>query len=63
LTRRSTSGIPVLPVTMSLLVASVIGVQLGIALVQNFETARFRRYFAYIVAAAIVLIIVDLIFL
>ncbi len=51
-----------LPVTMSLLVASVIGVQLGIAMVQNFETARFRRYFAYIVALAVVLIVVDLIF-
>jgi uncharacterized membrane protein YfcA len=51
-----------LPVTMALLVASVVGVQLGIHLVQNFDTSRFRRYFAYIVALAIVLIIVDLVF-
>ena len=49
-----------LPITMALLVASVIGVQLGIHLVQNFDTSRFRRYFAFIVVFAIGLLLLDL---
>src|SRR6056297_2511860 len=52
-----------LPITMSLLVASVIGVQIGIHLVQNFDTSRFRRYFALIVIGAVGLILFDLIIL
>src|SRR6056297_2314483 len=49
-----------LSITLALLVASVIGVQLGIHLVQNFDTSRFRRYFAVIVICAIGLILADL---
>lgn len=49
-----------LSITLALLVASVIGVQLGIHLVQNFDTSRFRRYFAVIVICAIGLILSDL---
>ena len=49
-----------LPVTMALLAASVIGVQNGIKLVQNFDTSRFRKYFSVIIFAAIVLILLDL---
>ena len=49
-----------LPVTMALLVASVIGVQIGIKLVQNIDTRRFRKYFSVVIFAAIVLILFDL---
>jgi hypothetical protein len=49
-----------LPVTMALLAASVIGVQIGIKLVQNFDTRRFRKYFSVIIFAAIILILLDL---
>jgi len=52
-----------LPITMSLLVASVIGVQIGIHMVQNFDTSRFRRYFALIVIGAVGLILFDLLIL
>ena len=48
---------------MSLLVASVIGVQIGIHLVQNFDTSKFRRYFALIVIGAVGLKLFDLIIL
>ncbi len=52
-----------LPVTLSLLLASVIGVQLGIKAVQNYNTEKFRKYFSLVIVMAIVLIAVDIIFL
>jgi len=36
------------------------GVQIGIKLVQNIDTRRFRKYFSVVIFAAIVLILFDL---
>jgi uncharacterized membrane protein YfcA len=49
-----------LPLTMVLLVSSVIGVQLGILLVKNAGASNFRRYFNYVLLLAIALIVADL---
>ncbi|MDY7027094.1 MAG: sulfite exporter TauE/SafE family protein [Spirochaetota bacterium] len=48
-----------LPLTLILLIASVIGVQLGIYLVHRVSGAGFRRSFSYVLLAAIVLILMD----
>lgn len=48
-----------LPLTLILLIASVIGVQLGIFLVHRVSGAGFRRYFSSVLFAAIVLILID----
>ncbi len=49
-----------LPLTLVLLVASVIGVQAGIYFVSKSSGASFRRYFIYVLLAAIGMIVVDL---
>ncbi len=48
-----------LPLTLILLIASVIGVQFGIYLVHRVSGAGFRRSFSYVLLAAIVLILID----
>lgn len=48
-----------LPLTLILLIASVIGIQLGIYLVHRVSGAGFRRYFSYVLLAAIALILID----
>ncbi len=50
-----------LPLTLVLLVASVLGVQLGVYLVGKSSGAGFRRYFIYVLSAAIAMIAFDLI--
>jgi uncharacterized membrane protein YfcA len=50
-----------LPLTIILLFASLIGVQVGIFFVRRISGANFRRYFIYVVVAAIALITFDLI--
>ena len=49
-----------LPLTIVLLVASVIGVQIGIYFVRKASGTSFRRYFIYVLLAAIGMIVVDL---
>jgi hypothetical protein len=48
-----------LPLTLILLIASVIGVQLGIYLVHRVSGAGFRRLFSYVLLATIILILID----
>lgn len=50
-----------LPLTLVLLVASVLGVQLGVYLVGKSSGAGFRRYFIYVLVAAFAMIAFDLI--
>jgi hypothetical protein len=49
-----------LPVTMALLIGSSIGVQIGIKLGDVLHTERIRKYFALVVLAAVLLILVNL---
>ncbi len=49
-----------LPLTLILLVASVIGVQLGVFFVKRVSGSGFRRLFVYVLLAAIVMIAIDL---
>lgn len=48
-----------LPLTLILLIASVIGVQFGIFLVHRVSHTGFRRSFSYVLLAAITLILID----
>lgn len=50
-----------LPLTLTLLIASVIGVQLGVFFVKKVSGSGFRRLFVYVLLAAIVMIAVDLV--
>jgi len=50
-----------LPLTIILLFASLIGVQVGIFFVRRISGAGFRRYFIYVLFAAIAMIAFDLI--
>ncbi len=50
-----------LPLTLTLLIASVIGVQLGVFFVKRVSGSGFRRLFVYVLLAAIAMIAVDLI--
>lgn len=50
-----------LPLTMVLLVSSVIGVQFGILLVRHAGAHDFRRYFNYVLLLSITLIVADLV--
>ena len=49
-----------LPLTLLLLVGSVLGVQLGIFLVRRVGAGDFRRYFVYVLLLAIAMILADL---
>ncbi len=59
--KKSLSAVPKvsLPMTLILLVASVIGVQLGVYLVKRVSGSGFRRLFVYVLLAAIAMIAVD----
>lgn len=50
-----------LPVTVALLLAGVIGVQIGIALGHHVDGRRFRKWYSFIILAAVAIIIVDVI--
>jgi len=50
-----------LPLTLILLIASVVGVQAGIFLVRKASQHGFRRYFRYVLLAAIGMILIDII--
>ena len=61
--KKSLSAVPKvsLPMTLILLVASVIGVQLGVYLVKRVSGSGFRRLFVYVLLAAIAMIVTDLV--
>ncbi|MDZ7793512.1 MAG: hypothetical protein U5P10_07400 [Spirochaetia bacterium] len=61
--KKSFSDVPKisLPLTIILLVASLVGVQVGIFLVRRISGAGFRRYFIYVLIAAITMIAFDLV--
>ena len=48
-----------MPITLSLLISGVIGVQIGSALGQRLPGAQFRRYYVWVLAVAIVVVISD----
>lgn len=48
-----------LPVTLPLLFFTVIGVQIGIRLVQGQDTRKFKRYFVYVVLISMMMILGD----
>ncbi|MCF7915830.1 MAG: sulfite exporter TauE/SafE family protein [Spirochaetaceae bacterium] len=61
--KKSFSDVPKisLPLTIILLVASLLGVQVGIFLVRRISGAGFRRYFIYVLLATIAMIAFDLV--
>src|SRR6056297_216221 len=61
--KKSFSDVPKisLPLTIILLIASLVGVQVGIFIIRRISGVGFRRYFIYVLLAAIAMIAFDLV--